>query len=167
MKYLDLITPAVITLIGNIIFYLFVKKGFDKALDKQKVAFSGVFNEKIIVYKETLNQYHNLIHKIESYNHTGHEYLIKQINQMTNDFIHYSLVNEPLFSVKMVDILANLTIEINKVFDSCQMYYTHSSGREDEHLIVKDLEMKKFKKDGAITLLFNEMIKVMRNDMHL
>jgi hypothetical protein len=46
------IIPVILTLVGNLIFYLFIKNKVDKSIEENKIAYSGVFREKIDIYRE-------------------------------------------------------------------------------------------------------------------
>jgi hypothetical protein len=72
-EILKTILPAAITVILNTIFYLLIKHKVERSLEKQKIAYSGVFAEKIKIYRELLKMTYEAKSAISLFEYDGDE----------------------------------------------------------------------------------------------
>ena len=118
VKAIDLVLPAIITVICNILFYLWIKKGVDKSLEQYKISYSGIFKEKIDIYRELLSKTYNLKRTISRFQYVGTKEEGSEIMESINQYINYYLVNQPFLSDDMLNDLNNMRKEFQNVFDA-------------------------------------------------
>lgn len=163
---------TLVTLGVNAYFYRKIKNNVDSSLDKHRIMFTGVFNEKLIVYKEILNLYNVLYDLIESYSIYGKAALVTEVYKKNNIFLHYILINEPLISPELVKSLKVINSEIFEVFKHSKLYYDGvGTGLSTENLKSRsdsmDESLKKIDKNGSIHKSYENIIILIRDDMHL
>lgn len=117
------ILPAIITIIGNILFYLFIKNKVDKRIEQAKIAYSGVFKEKIDIYRKILEKTYRIKLLVHRYNYQGREDLSKEFFVEVEDYINFYLMNQPFLSELMFENLNMLRAEFQSVFESSEQYY--------------------------------------------
>lgn len=121
------ILPAILTIIGNILFYLWIKQRVDNSIEKHKIAFSGIFKERVDIYKEILRQVYDLKQSIQQYQYFGTPEKAETIMLDINKFIKYYLINQPFLSDKMLAELKSLREEYQAVFDDFYMHHSVSN----------------------------------------
>lgn len=122
-KILIVILPAILTVIGNIIFYLFIKGRIDNAIERQKIAFSGVFKERIEIYKNLLSRIFSIKLQIQRYQYSASEEEAKNIMENINSFINFYIINQPFLSADMVKKLTEMRIEFQDAFDKFLIFH--------------------------------------------
>ncbi|EPR69209.1 hypothetical protein [Cyclobacterium qasimii] len=87
VKAIDLVLPAVITVICNILFYLWIKKSVDKSLEQYKISYSGIFKEKIDIYRELLSKTYNIKRTISRFQYVGTKEEGAEIMESINQYL--------------------------------------------------------------------------------
>jgi len=124
---LGLIIPAILTVLGNLIFYKWIKKDVDKSIEESKIAYSGIFREKIEIYREILEKSYSLKLKIHRYHVSGDQTKTQEIFIAVEEFINFYLKNQPFLSKEMVEKLKKINTEFQSVFDNSYQYYSLSN----------------------------------------
>jgi hypothetical protein len=124
---LGLLIPAVLTVLGNLIFYKWIKKGVDESIEESKIAYSGVFREKIEIYRDILDKSYSLKLKIHRYHVSGDQTKTEEIFVAVEEFINFYLKNQPFLSKEMVKKLKKINTEFQSVLDNSYYYYTLSN----------------------------------------
>ena len=168
---LGLLIPAILTLVGNYIFYTIIKKKVDQSIEEYRIAYSGIFKEKVDIYRELLNQTYNLKIKIHRYYYSGNQLDAKEIFPDVEKFIHYYLVNQPFLSSDMLDSLMQIREKFQFVLDNSYHYHSVSNVSGVEPSEVTKMELKfvevgnLLKDKNAFKDLENLIIKEMRRDL--
>ena len=173
MTILTAILPAILTITGNVLFYLWIKQKVDNSIEKHKIAFSGIFKERIDIYKEILRQIFDIKQFIQQYQYGGTPDKGEKIMLDINKFINYYLINQPFLSDKMIAELKKIREEFQSVFDN---FYIHHSISEKQgidpdtrtELLKKFFEAgNKLKGDHPFKTLEETIIKEMRTDLRV
>lgn len=173
MTILEILLPAIFTIIGNILFYIWIKKNVDNSIEKHKIAFSGIFKERLNIYKELLRQIFEIKQSIQQYQYFGSQDEGKKIMLDINKFINYYLINQPFLSDTMIIELKKIREEFQSVFDD---FYMHNSISKEEGIDprARNELLKKFfaagnklKDDQPFKTLEETIIKEMRTDLRV
>jgi hypothetical protein len=173
MDIFILILPGLVAIIGNIIFYLIVKKRIDKSIEKHKISYSGIFKEKISIYKELLTKIYSIKKNINQFHYAGTDELGKQCFSEINDFINFYLANQPFLSDKILENLKNIRIEFQEAFDAFYMYHKDptkglNKSVETDFIYKQFLEAgNKLKKDDPFKDLESFLITEIRQDIRI
>lgn len=127
MEILKIIVPGIIAVIGNMIFYWIIKSRIDKSIERHKISYSGVFKEKIEIYKSLLQKVFDLKNKIKSFQYFGEEKMGMEIMNDFNSFINFYNINQPYLSEKMIENLKSIVTELQGCFDDFYMHNTLNS----------------------------------------
>lgn len=172
-EILKLIIPGLIAIIGNMIFYWIIKSRIDKSIERYKIAYSGVFKEKIEIYKGLLQKVFDLKTKIQKYQYSGQQETGFEIMVDFNNFISYYLINQPYLSENMILNLKTIVNELQGCFDD---FYMHNSLQNTVGLSAdKRVELfnkffesgNKFKTNHPFKNLENTIIAEIRNDLQM
>jgi hypothetical protein len=173
MTILKAILPAILTIVGNLLFYICIKKKVDNSIEKHKIAFSGIFKERVDIYKEILRQIFDIKQSMHQYQYAGTSDKGEKIMLNINQFINFYLINQPFLSDKMISELKKVREEFQSVFDS--FYIHHSTSKEQgidpetrTELLKKFFEAgNKLKGDHPFKTLEETIIKEMRTDLRV
>jgi hypothetical protein len=168
-----IIVPGLIAVIGNIIFYLIIKGRVDKSIETYKISYSGIFKEKIDIYKEILTKNYDLKSKIQQYQYFGTQEFGTEIRLEFNALIRYYLINQPFLSESIIKNLKQIITELQECFDN---FYMHNS-LEGKQGIAPEMRTEllkkffdsgnKFKKNNPFENLENIIINEMKHDLQL
>ena len=123
MEILKIIIPGIIAIFGNIIFYLIVKNRIDNSIEKYKISYSGIFKEKIAIYKELLARIYKIKNIIQQFQYSGIDESGNQCFLEINNFINFYLSNQPFLSKTMIENLVKLRKEFQDAFDAFYIYH--------------------------------------------
>ncbi|WP_207425685.1 hypothetical protein [Pedobacter sp. SYSU D00535] len=118
MDIIAIAAPAILTLLGNFLFYTWVKKRVDSNIEKFKITYSGVFKEKIDVYKSLLGQLHDLKLKVNQYQYHPEQSFQRAIMEDFNAVVRSYSVNKPFFSDAIHSLFKEFTVELRSVFEA-------------------------------------------------
>jgi len=170
---LTLIIPGLVAIIGNIIFYAIVKNRIDKSIEKHKISYAGIYQEKIQIHKDLLKWIYDLKLKIQQYQYSGDQKLGEELFLDFNNFIGYYQRNQPFIKDKILVGLRELTTELQGCFDD---FYMHNSlAREKgiqpeirQETLTKFFESgNKFKKNEPFKQIEIELIQEMKKDLQI
>jgi hypothetical protein len=156
MEIIKIALPGIIAILGNLLVYLIVKKRIDKSIEKHKISFTGVFQEKI-----------------QQFQYSGKEESGNQCFLEINNFINFYLANQPFLSETMLDNLMKIRIEFQDAFDAFYMYHKDPAKGINKS-IDTDLVFKKFidarnkmKSDEPFRDLEKVLISEMKHDIRI
>lgn len=170
---INTLLPVILTLLGNLIFYLWIKDRVENSIEKHKVAFSEIFKEKLSIYKEILSQVFDIKSSIQQYHYGGSPEKGEKIMLDINKFIKYNLINQPFLSDKMLTELNKIREEFQLVFDDFYMHHSISSERGIGAETRTDLLKKffeagnKLKTNHPFKVLEETIISEMKNDLRM
>ncbi len=173
IDFLSLIIPGLVAIVGNIIFYISIKRGIDKSIERHKISYSGIFKEKVDVHKQILKGIFDLKLKIQQYQYSGNQELANEIYLDVNRFITHYQMNQPFIKNKILHGLKELTNELQKCFDD---FYNHNylvtKQGIDPKIITETLNNffesgNKFKKDEPFKQLEDLIISEMKADLKI
>ena len=160
---LKIILPAVITVVLNIIFYLLIKHQVEKSLEKQKIAYSGVFAEKIKIYRELLKMTYEAKSTISSFQYHVDEEQGKEIMKVLNDYNKYFRINEPFLSQSMINSFKKLHKEFQEIFEP--MYLYNIANPSEEKMAEFFKATNKLRTNEIFIELESNIVSQMRSDL--
>ncbi|MDF4222375.1 hypothetical protein PXC01_12300 [Maribacter sp. M208] len=128
---IEKILPAIITIIGNLVFYIWIKGRVDKSLEKNKIAYGGIFKEKVNIYRELLERTYTLKKELSRFQYVGVKEDGNAIMEKINAYIQFASINQPFLSDAMLTDLNKLRTEFQDVFDN---FYRHIANTDSEYL---------------------------------
>lgn len=173
MKILYLFIPGIIAILGNIVFYIIVKKRIDKSIEKYKISYSGIYKEKIEIHKELLKQLYGLKNKVQSYQYHGRKEIGEELFHDFNNFINYYIIHQPFIKKKILDGLKDFTKELRECFEDI---YSHNSLNEFNEIdpeiranLLKKffVALGKFRKNEPFEQIENLIISEMKSDLRI
>ncbi|WP_034890594.1 hypothetical protein [Gillisia sp. Hel_I_29] len=173
MKIIYLIVPGLIAIIGNIIFYLIIKKNVDQKIEKFKVAYSGVFREKLEIHKTLLKKLFDLKSKIQQFQYNGSEEMGIELRRDFNDFIKYYIYNQPFIKKEILAALKEINKELQSCFEEFFMHHSLKNVQGLESKIRKENLAKffeagdKFKSNGPFITLEELLINEIKKDLKI
>ncbi len=168
---IEIILPAILTVILNILFYLFIKKRIDRSIEEYKIAYSGIFKEKIEVYREILDKSYRIMTLVSRYHISSNEDQKDEFLKEIETFINYYLKNQPFLSENMLDKLKKIRAEFQFVFDNSYMYFSILDNRGIPKEMRTEITSKffeagnKLKKNNSFDELIKVVVKEMREDL--
>lgn len=137
--YLPYIIPAVLTAVFNYMFYLFLKRKVDNSIEKYKISYSGVFKEKIEIYKSLLVKVHDLRVRIGHYQITDDEKTKEALRGEFNDLIRTYLINKPFLSDYLIRLFEEVTKELQSIYEAF-VFGSPKNGRPIEQVAAREKE---------------------------
>lgn len=129
IKIFLVILPAILTLVCNLIFYLWFKSKVDNSIEKHKISYSGIFKEKIEIHRELLKKIFEIKLEIQQYQYFGNNESAEKIMQNINSFINFYLINQPFLSQKMLAELMKIRTEFQTIFDDFHIHNSTSGSK--------------------------------------
>src|SRR5690606_33554733 len=133
-NFLTPIVAAVATVICNAAYFAFVKNKIEKQIESYKIAYSGIFKEKVDIYKELLRTMDELKDRIVTYGHTGREDFqeFNQLKQEINNFIRLYQYGSMFYPKKIVKTCTQIRDEFQLVFESsARLFLLEKHGRSN------------------------------------
>jgi len=171
MQIWPLIIPGLVAVIGNLVFYRFVKNRIDESIEKYKISYSGIFKEKIEIHREILKQLFQLRLKIERYQISGSKEMGEELFSDFNNFTQYYFYNQPFLGKEILNGLKSLTSEYQNCFENFYAYHSLRGfqGTKPEELQVAYnnfvLSINKLRTQEPIGQLQDLIISEMRSDL--
>ena len=114
---IEILLPGLVTVAGNLIFYLWIKGRIDKSIEKNKIAFSGIFSEKILIYRELLERTYEIKKTLSLFQYSGTKEDGISIMESINDYIKFYKINQPFLSDKMLTDLNRIRSGFQEIFE--------------------------------------------------
>jgi hypothetical protein len=159
---IEKILPAIITIIGNFVFYLWIKGRIDKSIEQNKIAYSGVFKEKVNIYRELLEKTYGIKKDLNRFQYVGTKEEGTDIMQKINEYIQFYSINQPFLSDEMLSDLNKIRSEFQEVFDK---FYMHIANSNSDNLTEFFEAGNKLKKDNPFKEIEERIIAEMRKDL--
>lgn len=131
-EYLPYIIPAVLTAVLNYLFYLWLKKRVDNSIEKYKISYSGVFKEKIDIYKSLIAKVYEVKMKLNQFQLTDDTETKDNLRSEFNDLIKTYLISRPFLSEHLVSLFRNLTQELQSVYETFVLENLKNYGKLSE-----------------------------------
>jgi hypothetical protein len=171
MEYLKLLIPAILTIIGNALFYRYIKIKSEQSIQKYSIAYSGIFMERIKVYRALLEKIFDLKLCIQEHIVSDKE----DPDELTikfNSFIRDCKVNEPLLSEKLSQNLNKLDSEFREIAHQTLVSLNKNSfkkGKGDmSEVIEKVREVKRLRdklhNNKTLSLIESNLVNDMKED---
>ena len=169
----SLFIPAILTLLGNILFYVAIKEKIDNSIEQFKISYSGVFKEKIEVHKTLLKLIYDLKSKIQYYQYAGNnDEMSNEIFMLFKGFIDYYTINKPFIKDEILHGLIAIREELQSCFD---VFYTHNTLLKIELDKEQRIDLankffkagEKFKTDEPFKSIESKIISEMKNELRI
>jgi hypothetical protein len=155
-QFISYILPAIITIVSNVIFYLLIKRRIDSSIERYKIAYSGVFKEKIDIYKDLLIEMHDLTLKLNQLQYFDSKDFTDEIKQSFNRLIKLYLTNRPFLSNEIILMFKQITKDLQSIYESLTLGNLSRLGK------VPIEQVQKYEKaywDAVNTLRSNKSLK--------
>ncbi len=156
------IIPVILTLVGNLIFYLFIKNKVDKSIEENKIAYSGVFKEKIDIYRELLDKTYSIKKELYRIQYVGTKEDLEKLMTVINDYIKFYTINQPFLSDEMLNNFKIIRLEFQNIFDE---FYKHFSNHGNLEEFFK--ASAKLKEDNPFDKIEKQIILEMKTDLKI
>ncbi|WP_313515138.1 hypothetical protein [Sphingobacterium sp.] len=161
---------AFATVIGNVAFLAYVKNDLDKKLETFKIAYSGIFKEKLEVYKNLLERMDYTKSLVLNYGHSGNNFEVKPVEIMREINVFIKLIEHGsiFYNDSITKIVSEIRIEFQDVFDlSFRRFHLKQSelkdGEFDEYLI----KLGQLTSGRNYSELKNQLINTIREEFHI
>jgi hypothetical protein len=163
------IVIAAITVLLNLIFYIIIRKGIEKSIEKSKIIYTGIFKEKIDIYKNILGEVHDLKLKLNRYQYDMAEFRT-EIQEDFNRLIRIYLVNSPFLSDTLIELFKKNTSELQDIFGAMvsanlkhygMMPHEEIKKREEAYWVA----VNKLRENEVLKSIEERIIKEMRIDL--
>ena len=172
MEIAKFIIPVLVTFLLNILFFWFIKRDVDRSIEEYKIVHSGVFKEKLDIYRELLNKSYRLKELLYYYHNSGDRKKYRPVFKIQiKAFIDYYLINQPFLSESMLNTLKEIQKEYQWVFDATDnyIYLENKEGVSYEtknKMLLKSAKAgNKLKADDPFSELETKIIDEMRADL--
>jgi len=168
MEIIKLITPGLIAIVGNIIFYCIVKNKIDKSIEKHKISYAGVFKERIEIYRKLLSMIYDIHYKLSRSVYETSEENFAEIKNNFNDFINFYLINQPFIETSLIEKIKILIKEYQQCFDDNYLGKIKQKNRDTfSEGISQWIEARNKLMTNHFEPIQNEIIEQMRRDLHI
>jgi hypothetical protein len=173
MKVIELLVPALITILANFLFYWYIKSRLDKSIEKLKISYSGIFKEKIEIYKTILSSLVDLKYKIQTYQYFGTADDGEKLMLEFNIFINFLQKSRPFLSDNILITIRQIQDELQTCLDD---FYKYKALNQAEGIGSKTRiasmnrffeSGNKFKTNSPFSDLEGKIILEIRNDLQL
>jgi hypothetical protein len=159
---IEKILPAIITIIGNVVFYLLIKGRIDKSIEKNKIAYSGIFKEKVNIYRELLEKTYEIKKDLNRFQYVGTKEEGTDLMHKINDYIQFYSINQPFLSDEMLSDLNKIRAEFQEVFDK---FYKHIANGNSDNLTDFFEAGNKLKNNNPFKEIEERIVSEMRKDL--
>ncbi|QYA24692.1 hypothetical protein G3I01_03940 [Gramella sp. MT6] len=166
---IKIILPAIITLAGNLIFYLWIKGRIDKSIEKNKIAYSGIFKEKILIYRELLERTYAIKKTLSRFQYLGSKEESISIMESINDYIMFYNINQPFLSEKMLVALNEIRETFQEIFDSfyLEIAAPNNSKKSNDNLKEFFEAGNKLRTNEPFNKIEKEIVAEMKQDLQI
>ncbi len=167
-----LFSGLIVTVI-NILFYLFIQSKIEHSIERSKIAFSGIYGQRIEIYREILSKIYDIKLSLNRYQYfysdAGKEG--QELMDKINSFINYYLINQPFLNEKMIVELRAIRNEFQYVFDNFMEHHSISNNQGISAELRTEIMRKyidagnKLKSNNTFQKLEEVIIAEMRKDL--
>lgn len=158
------ILPAVITILGNLAFYFWIKGRVDKSLEKHKISYGEIFKEKVNIYRDLLEKTYSLKNNLNRFQNVGSKEDGTAIMENINEYCQFYSKNQPFLSDEMLTDLNILQTELKDIFNK---FYRHIANTDSEYMVDFILAGNKLNDDITIRVIEDRIIQEMRRDLKI
>lgn len=126
-QIVTLTVPAILTVLLNIIFYLFIKSHADKKIEQNKIVYGGLFQEKIKIYRALLEKKQTLKMSMLQFKGTSSRVDLDKIESELNDFMYFGVINQAFWSIRMMNEITKLNQEFYKFYNTFREFIEEKS----------------------------------------
>jgi hypothetical protein len=134
MEVIQYISPALITLLGNFLFYKYFQRRYEKSLEEFKISYTGIHKERIQIYRDLLKLLLEVKYKVSRFNYGlgDSQEIMLEINSLLS-FLRY---NRPFMSPKVKQSSEKFVLNLQEVFDAFFLFERkiNSGGKIDEEV---------------------------------
>lgn len=158
----EIVLPAIITIIGNVIFYLLIKRRIDNSIERSKIAYSGIFKEKVEIYRVLLKKTYEIKKDLNRFQFVGNKEDGMEIMEKINDYIGFYTMNQPFLSDDMLSEFKKLKTEFQEIFEKLYMHITNDNydGLKEFHE-----STNKLRQNSPFQDIENKIISEMKQDL--
>lgn len=153
-KYL----PVIINVVGNIIFYLWISK----SIERNKIAYSGLFKEKVDIYRNLLQKTYAIKKELNRFQYVGNSEEGQEIMLKIDEYIEFYTINQPFLSDDMIKDLNKIRGEFQEVFEK---FYKHITDKTPTKLEEFFEASEKLKTNKPFDEIERKIIAEMRKDL--
>lgn len=148
-----------------------IKNELTQSLEIFKISYSGLFKEKIDVYRTLLKFIVDINNLVQSYNINPTEERALEFMTLVNSLINYLLINRPFIKDAISDKINEVREVLAECFDNYYRYYQLSkvgySGPELIKYLSKAFESKNFLGGELFKTLQDEINMEIRKDLNI
>ena len=162
-EWILILLPGILTVVLNVIFYLVIKRSVEKSMEKFKIAYSGIFSEKIRIYQRLLKKTSVIKRQIRNYSFKSGNIDSSIIQKKIMDFHYFTEANAPFISKDLMNSFQQLHVEYKSIFTPI---YFYSEGNNSDRWDKEYREsVKKIQKNEAFKILEEKIIIEMRKEL--
>lgn len=171
---LNSLIPAAVTVLGNILFYYFIKGRIQNSLEQKKIIFQGLFSEKIKINRELLEKINKISAGISMFSLNSDIEDITPLRNYLRTLTHYTLVNQPFWSTNTLNKLNELLREFDEILKLYSDYvFAKEESNFEEFPTCQQVE-KRYKpffdeiyRNPTYNNHINDLVYEMREDMRV
>ncbi|MEG9326554.1 hypothetical protein V6B16_01275 [Salinimicrobium catena] len=165
--YLIVIATPLLTFLFNYLFYRFIKGDIEQKIHQNNISYSGVFQEKLEVYKGLLEKIYITESSLKKLVIQGKNQ--KEVLAYIDDFLKYATINQPFLTEKMIKDLRALRIEFSNIlWDANNLLVAKSDVINNTSPETFDSWLaatKKIMKEEPFTEIKERIMKQMKSDL--
>ena len=171
---LALFVPAFLTFVFNAIFLVFIQRQISKSLERFKVSYSGIYKERIDIYRELLKRVLELKNLTRDFTMKGdNDELAGRIMKASNDLIDFYFINQAFVSKNVDGYLKEIREKLNKIFEAAYSHFkigsieTIPKEKKDELIDNYFEALKEIRSNNVFYNIESTIIQEMRKDLNL
>jgi len=164
MKYIELIVPAILTIVGNILFYKFIKIKTEKSIQEYTIKYSGIFMERLTIYRKLLEEIFDLKLSLSEHiekDKTDSDELLDRFNS----FIKCCKINEPLLSDSLSENLRKLDNEFRLITHETLRTVNSNSLKQKERDLTEIIKNAQSKTELLKKIYRNDLLREIESDL--
>ena len=143
---------------------VFLLSDFEKSIEKNKIAYSGIFKEKVNIYRELLEKTYGIKNDLNRFQYVGTKEDGVELMRKINDYIQFYTINQPFLSDEMLSDLNKIRVEFQEVFEK---FYKHISNSKSDNLNEFVEAGNKLRNNNPFKEIEERIISEMRKDLKI
>jgi hypothetical protein len=148
----------------NILFYIFIKIKSDKAIQKYSIVYSGVFMERLTIYRKLLEEIFDLKVSLSEHIQEDKEET-EELLKKFNSFIKCCKINEPLLSDSLSKNLQKLDKEFRLITQDALRAVNSNTEKQAERDFAEIMKNAQEKKELLQKIYKNDLLKAVENNL--